>query len=97
MPLDFSQKIYLKNLAKECGEANVSAYILDMEEFDGYLFDKFKFKIADLKRNSLKPYQVNILLKLNPSDFEINSMKELNEYEAWEKWFSEVKNYQSTQ
>lgn len=64
-----------------------------MQEFDDYLFEHYRFKIKDLKGRRLKAYQVEILEKLNPTSFHINTMKEMGEYEKWLQWFLEVKKF----
>lgn len=64
-----------------------------MQEYDSYLSKNFNFTIDSLKGKALQPWQVKILRKLNPSNFELESMIENKEYDEWLKWFSSVRNF----
>ena len=87
-----STKTYLKTLASENNEYFPS-YIVSMQEYDVYLSKKYNFVINDLKGKPIPPWQLSILRKLNPSDFEISSMIENKEYDEWLDWFSSVRNF----
>lgn len=94
MPIE-KQKTYLKTLAEEHGE-HFNTYINSMQEFDGYLSTNFKITIDTLKGKVLRAWQVHLLRRLNPTEFEINSMQEIGTYDEWLKWFSEVRNFNNT-
>lgn len=85
-------KVYLKSLAKEHGE-HVTTYILSMQEYDEWFENKWNFKIAQMRRKPLKQWQISILRDLNPTNFELESMKEEGRFEKWMEWFSEIRKF----
>jgi len=89
LPVD-NQKIYLKTLANQSGE-HPTSYILSMQEYDTFLFSTYHFKIADLKRKPLKAYQIHVLKRLNPSEFDLQSWREEGIYDDWLAWFSKIR------
>lgn len=89
MPVE-NQKIYLKTLAQQSGE-HPTSYILSMQEYDTFLFSIYHFKIADLKRKPLKAYQIHVLKRLNPSEFDLQSWREEGIYDDWLEWFSRIR------
>jgi hypothetical protein len=91
LPVEKS-KIYLKTLALEVGE-HPTSYIQSMQEYDTYFQAEFNFKMTDLKRQPLKDWQIDIFRRLNPTEFEINSMREEGTYNRWLEWFSQVRKY----
>lgn len=88
--------IYLSNLARE-HEICARTYVSIMEQYDGYLMDKYNFNVTSLKaakkRPYLKPWQAVLFRRLNPTNFEIESMKELNEFDKWLEFIKEVNTY----
>jgi hypothetical protein len=67
-----------------------------MQEFDAYLLANFNISIQSLKGKQLRSWQVHLLRRLNPTEFEINSMQEIGNYDDWLKWFSEVRKYKNS-
>ncbi|MBB6003862.1 hypothetical protein [Arcicella rosea] len=84
-----TNKVHLKTLAIE-HEIHCDTYIAIMEQFDNFLWITYRFKIENLKGKALMPWQVHLLRKLNPTDYEINSMVELKEFDDWHQWMSNV-------
>lgn len=84
-----SKKIYLKTLANE-HDLHIDTYVSIMEQYDFFLFEKFNIHVKALKRNPLLPWQVDLLRRLNPTEFQIETMKEISEYKEWQEWLSNV-------
>lgn len=82
-------KIYLKNLADE-HDIHFTTYDAIMEQYDHYLNITYNLSIDKLKGHALMPWQIDLLRRLNPTDFQINTMKELDEYNEWHNWLSSV-------
>lgn len=86
------RKTYLKTLAKE-HQVHCTTYIETMKEYNAYFENTFRFTVESLKRRPLKQWHVSLLRKLNPSEFDLNSMQEEGKYEEWLQWFSGIRTY----
>ena len=86
---NYSNKIYLKTLAKE-HHLHSDTYISIMEQYDKFLMETYNITIQKLKGKPLMVWQVDLLRRLNPTDFELTTMKELDEFYAWHEWISKV-------
>ncbi len=82
--------IYLSSLAREHGQ-HLRAYLATMMEFDEYLAQEYCFRLEDIKGKPLPAWIEHLLRKLNPTDFEINTLQEEHQFEAWLAWMSGVK------
>lgn len=87
---------YLSNLAQDHG-VSLATYEGIMAQYDKYLGDKYNFTVGSLKSENKKaylmPWQAELFRRLNPTDFEIETMKELGEYESWHLWMQDVRKY----
>ena len=62
-----------------------------MQEYDDYLFSTYHFRINDLKKKPLKAYQIDVLRKLNPTEFDLTSWREEGTFQNWLEWFSKIR------
>jgi hypothetical protein len=80
---------HLKHLATE-HECSFETYISIMQQFDVYLSKMYYFTIDSLKGNTLMPWQVDLLRRLNPTDFQLETIKELGEFDSWHYFIRDV-------
>ncbi len=82
-------KTYLKTLAQE-HQIHFDTYIAIMAQYKAFLSLKYHIDLEKLKGKPLMPWQADLLRRLNPTDFQIATIKEFQEYDAWHEWMSSV-------
>jgi hypothetical protein len=84
-----SNSLYLKHLAVEHGHS-FDTYTALMKQFDVFLSKEYHFTVESLKGKILLPWQVDLLRRLNPTDFQLETIKELGEFESWHLFIRDV-------
>lgn len=80
---------HLKHLALE-HQVSFDTYITLMQQFDVFLLKEYCFTIDSLKGNTLMPWQIDLLRRLNPTDFQLETIKELGEFDSWHLFIRNV-------
>ncbi|NBA78229.1 hypothetical protein GOQ04_21905 [Emticicia sp. ODNR4P] len=83
--------VYLSTLAKE-HNLHLRSYMDLMAVYADYLLHEYQLNLNDYKGKCLPAWVVHLCRELNPSDFEINSMKEEGRFIQWLEWIGNIKN-----